>query len=158
MPGDRSGDGLDTLFRDFGGGIRRHTQQTDRWHIHAFGQGAENAIKQIAADIVVTVRRCIRAEADLSHLPASARTVAVRMIHASGDVDLTLDDVRPLLRRALKLSKPRLKQPTIGGGLHRTTVYRRRQNCGPMTAIWMENCGLATNEFRKASSMKSTET
>lgn len=31
----------------------------------------------------------IRTEADLSHLPDSARTVAVRMIHASGDVDLT---------------------------------------------------------------------
>jgi len=31
----------------------------------------------------------IRAEADLSSLPADARTVAVRMIHASGDLDLT---------------------------------------------------------------------
>ena len=30
----------------------------------------------------------IRAEADLSSLPADARTVAVRMIHASGEVDL----------------------------------------------------------------------
>src|SRR3954453_4044549 len=31
----------------------------------------------------------IRAEADLSGLPEDARTVAVRMIHASGDLDLT---------------------------------------------------------------------
>ncbi len=31
----------------------------------------------------------IRAEARLDHLPESARVVAVRMVHASGDVDLT---------------------------------------------------------------------
>lgn len=31
----------------------------------------------------------IRAEARLDHLPDSARVVAVRMVHASGDVDLT---------------------------------------------------------------------
>ena len=34
-----------------------------------------------------------------------------------GGGDLTLDEVRPLLRKALKLTTPRSKQPTIGGGL-----------------------------------------
>lgn len=33
----------------------------------------------------------IRAEADLSHLPADAEKVAVRMVHACGQVDLTND-------------------------------------------------------------------
>ena len=33
----------------------------------------------------------IRAEADLSHLPADAEKVAVRMVHACGQVDLTAD-------------------------------------------------------------------
>ena len=33
----------------------------------------------------------IRAEADLSHLPADAEKVAVRMVHASGQTDLTRD-------------------------------------------------------------------
>jgi precorrin-8X/cobalt-precorrin-8 methylmutase len=33
----------------------------------------------------------IRAEADLGRLPADARTVAVRMVHACGDVDLPRD-------------------------------------------------------------------
>ena len=43
------------------------------------------------ADPVEIYRRSfaqVRAEADLSGLPADARTVAVRMIHASGDLDL----------------------------------------------------------------------
>ncbi len=62
-----------------------------------------------------------------------------------GGGGLSVDQLVPLLCKALKLSKPRSKQPTIGGGLHRSTVYQRRQNCGPMTDIWMENCGLATN-------------
>lgn len=33
----------------------------------------------------------IRAEADLSHIPADAEKVAVRMVHACGQVDLTTD-------------------------------------------------------------------
>ena len=37
-----------------------------------------------------------------------------------GGGDLTLDEVRPLLRKALKLTTPRSKQPTIGGGLNRS--------------------------------------
>ena len=57
-----------------------------------------------------------------------------------------MDQLVPLLRKALKLSKPHSTKPTIGGGLHRVTVYRRRHKCGPMTDIWMENCGIATNE------------
>ncbi|MDN5767129.1 MAG: precorrin-8X methylmutase [Humibacillus sp.] len=40
----------------------------------------------------------IRAEAHLDHLPESAQVVAVRMVHASGDVDLTQQiAVHPLL-------------------------------------------------------------
>ena len=33
----------------------------------------------------------IRAESDLAHLPADAETVAVRMVHACGQTDLTAD-------------------------------------------------------------------
>ena len=68
----------------------------------------------------------------------------------SGGGDLTLDQVRPLLRATLKIPKPRSQQPTIGGGLDRSTVFRRRQNCAPMTDLWMENCGFATNETEPA--------
>ena len=64
--------------------------------------------------------------------------------------DLTLDQVRPLLRAALKIPKPRSQQPTIGGGLDRSTLFRRRQNCAPMTDLWMDNCGFATNETEPA--------
>ena len=62
----------------------------------------------------------------------------------------TLDQVRPLLRSALKIPRPRNERPTIGGDLDRSTVYRRRQSCGPMTDVWMENCGFATNETEPA--------
>ena len=53
----------------------------------------------------------IRAEADLSELPADAQKVAVRMIHASGDVGLTGDlEVHPRLvssaRDALRAGAP----------------------------------------------------
>ena len=58
----------------------------------------------------------------------------------------TLDQLRPLLRAALKIPKPRYQKPTIDGGLNRSTLFRRRQNCAPMTDLWMENCGFATNE------------
>ena len=45
----------------------------------------------------------IRAEADLSGLPADARTVAVRMIHASGDLELTSAlDFHPRLVRSAR--------------------------------------------------------
>jgi hypothetical protein len=60
--------------------------------------------------------------------------------------ELTLDQLRPLLRAALKIPKPRYQKPTIDGGLNRSTLFRRRQNCAPMTDLWMENCGFATNE------------
>ncbi len=52
--------------------------------------------------------------------------------------------------QALKIPKPRSQQPTIGGGLDRSTLFRRRQNCAPMTDLWMENCGFATNETEPA--------
>ena len=53
----------------------------------------------------------IRAEADLSALPEDAQVVAVRMIHASGDLGLTADlDLHPRLvsdaRRALESGAP----------------------------------------------------
>jgi hypothetical protein len=60
--------------------------------------------------------------------------------------ELTLDQLRPLLRAALKIPRPRYQKPTIDGGLNRSTLFRRRQNCAPMTDLWMENCGFATNE------------
>ncbi|MEJ7635110.1 precorrin-8X methylmutase [Aeromicrobium sp.] len=45
----------------------------------------------------------IRAEADLTHLPADAEKVAVRMIHACGQIDLTRDlDIHPDLARAAR--------------------------------------------------------
>ena len=53
----------------------------------------------------------IRAEADLSHIPADAEKVAVRMVHACGQVDLTRDlDIHPGLvsaaRNALQAGAP----------------------------------------------------
>ena len=60
--------------------------------------------------------------------------------------DLTLDQIRPLLRAALKIPKPRNQQLAINGGLSRSTLFRCRQNCAPMTDLWMQNCGFATNE------------
>lgn len=65
MPGDRSGNGLDALFRDFSVCMFGNTQQTHGRNIHALGKRAENAIKQIAADIVLAVRRRIRFKPDL---------------------------------------------------------------------------------------------
>ncbi len=53
--------------------------------------------------------------------------------------DLTLDQVLQLLLAALKIPKPRNQQPTIGGGLDHSTLFRRRQNCAPMTELWMAN-------------------
>ena len=46
---------------------------------------------------------------------------AAKRTHDGGG-DLTLDEVRPLLRKALKLTAPRSKHPTIGGGLNRSTA------------------------------------
>jgi precorrin-8X/cobalt-precorrin-8 methylmutase len=43
------------------------------------------------AAIYVDSFATIRAEADLSHLPADAEKIAVRMVHACGQVDLTND-------------------------------------------------------------------
>jgi hypothetical protein len=60
--------------------------------------------------------------------------------------DLTLDEVLPLLRKALNIAKPRLQLLTIGGGLRRSAFSQRRKNCALMTAIWMGYCGFATNE------------
>lgn len=53
----------------------------------------------------------IRAEAELSHIPADAEKVAVRMVHACGQVDLTHDlDIHPRLvtaaREALQRGAP----------------------------------------------------
>ena len=59
--------------------------------------------------------------------------------------DLTVDQLRPLLSKALKIPKPRSKA-TIGSDLARSSIFQRRRNCAQMTNIWMENCGPATNE------------
>ena len=45
---------------------------------------------------------------------------------------------------------PRSREATIGGSVHRTTAARRMQNCAPVTDIWLENCGRATNETEPA--------
>jgi precorrin-8X/cobalt-precorrin-8 methylmutase len=60
----------------------------------------------------------IRAEADLSHLPAGAEKIAVRMMHACGQVDLTTDlDIHPELvgaaRSALQSGAPILTDATM---------------------------------------------
>ncbi|MCW2804298.1 MAG: precorrin-8X methylmutase [Propionibacteriaceae bacterium] len=75
----------------------------------------------------------IRAEADLSALPETARTVAVRMIHASGDV--TLADAlafHPRLvaaaRSALQAGRPVLTDATmIASGVTRARLPRDNQ-------------------------------
>lgn len=53
----------------------------------------------------------IRAETDLSHLPADAEKIAVRMVHASGQTDLTRDlaihpDLVTAARAALRAGAP----------------------------------------------------
>lgn len=60
----------------------------------------------------------IRAEADLSHVPADAEKIAVRMVHACGQVDLTNDlDIHPGLvaaaRTALESGAPILTDATM---------------------------------------------
>lgn len=63
------------------------------------------------AAIYVASFATIRAEADLSAIPAEAEKVAVRMVHACGQVDLTRDlDIHPRLvsaaRAALRAGAP----------------------------------------------------
>ncbi|VXC37995.1 precorrin-8X methylmutase [Aeromicrobium sp. 9AM] len=60
----------------------------------------------------------IRAEAELSHIPTDAEKVAVRMVHACGQVDLTRDlDIHPRLvsaaRGALEAGAPILTDATM---------------------------------------------
>jgi precorrin isomerase len=69
-------------------------------------------------DIYVRSFATIRAEADLSGLPADAGTLAVRMIHGSGQVDLTADlRIHPRLvtaaRGALESGAPLLCDTTM---------------------------------------------
>ena len=66
--------------------------------------------------------------------PAAAAETGARAAPDGGG-DLTLDQVRPLLLKALKLPMLRSKQPTIGGSLSRMGRVQRIKNCGPMTAI-----------------------
>ena len=63
------------------------------------------------AEIYVRSFATIRAESDLSAIPASAEKVAVRMIHASGQTDLARDlvihaDLVPAARAALNAGAP----------------------------------------------------
>lgn len=70
----------------------------------------------------------IRAEADLSGLPADVERVAVRMIHACGDVHLVDDiaysaDVVAAAERALRAGAPILTDAKmIAGGVTRTRL------------------------------------
>jgi precorrin-8X/cobalt-precorrin-8 methylmutase len=72
----------------------------------------------------------IRAEARLDHLPEDARVVAVRMVHASGDVDLTQHiAVHPRLvtaaRTALQAGAPILTDAhMIASGITRARLPR----------------------------------
>jgi precorrin-8X/cobalt-precorrin-8 methylmutase len=72
----------------------------------------------------------IRAEAHLDHLPEDARVVAVRMVHASGDVDLTAHiAVHPRVvsaaRTALRAGAPILTDAhMIASGITRTRLPR----------------------------------
>ncbi|MBC9819988.1 precorrin-8X methylmutase [Terrabacter sp. MAHUQ-38] len=72
----------------------------------------------------------IRAEARLDHLPEDARVVAVRMVHASGDVELTQHiAVHPRLvsaaREALKAGAPVLTDAhMIASGITRARLPR----------------------------------
>jgi hypothetical protein len=61
-----------------------------------------------------------------------------------------LDQVLLLLRKAFKPQQLRSQLSTSGDDLSRTTVFQPRQNCAPMTAVGMENCGLATYEAGSA--------
>ncbi|MEL4504782.1 precorrin-8X methylmutase [Luteococcus sp. H138] len=70
--------------------------------------------QEIYVDSFATIRR----EADLSRIPADAEKLAVRMIHGSGQVDLTTDlQVHPRLmaaaRDALQAGKPILCDATM---------------------------------------------
>ena len=70
----------------------------------------------------------IRGEAELAHLPADAEKVAVRMVHACGQVDLTRDlDIHPDLvaaaRGALEAGAPILTDATmVASGVTRTRL------------------------------------
>ena len=58
-----------------------------------------------------------------------------------GGGDLTLDEVRPLLRKALKLTTPRSKQPTIGGGPESGTFATTGESVAPRAAMRRPPCG-----------------
>jgi hypothetical protein len=55
-------------------------------------------------------------EAGLGRRNLTSTTISQQAPDGSGG-DLTLDQIRPLLRAALKIPKPRNQQPTIDGGL-----------------------------------------
>lgn len=82
------------------------------------------------ADIYLESFATIRREADLSHLPADAEKLAVRMIHGSGQVDLAQDlVVHPRLvgaaRAALEAGAPILTDVTmVATGVTRSRLPR----------------------------------
>ncbi|MEL4356489.1 MULTISPECIES: precorrin-8X methylmutase [unclassified Luteococcus] len=82
--------------------------------------------QEIYVDSFATIRR----EADLSRIPADAEKLAVRMIHGSGQVDLTTDlQVHPRLvsaaREALQAGKPILCDATmVATGVTRSRLPR----------------------------------
>jgi precorrin-8X/cobalt-precorrin-8 methylmutase len=82
------------------------------------------------AAIYVDSFATIRAEAELSHLPADAEKIAVRMVHACGQVDLTADlDIHPGLvtaaRAALQAGAPILTDANmVASGVTRARLPR----------------------------------
>ncbi len=92
----------------------------------------------------------IRAEADLSHLPADAEKVAVRMVHACGQVDLTDDLVIhehlvTAARGALQSGAPIITDATmVASGVTRARLpqdnevlcYLRDERVPGLAAAW----------------------
>jgi len=80
------------------------------------------------AEIYVRSFATIRAESELSAIPASAEKVAVRMIHASGQTDLARDlvihsDLVPSARTALNAGAPILTDANmVASGVTRTRL------------------------------------
>lgn len=80
------------------------------------------------AEIYVRSFATIRAESDLTAIPATAEKVAVRMIHASGQTDLARDlvihpDLVPAARAALNAGAPILTDANmVASGVTRTRL------------------------------------
>lgn len=102
------------------------------------------------ATIYVDSFATIRAEADLSHLPADAEKIAVRMVHACGQIDLTddllvHDRLVTAARGALQTGAPILTDATmVASGVTRARLphdnevlcYLRDERVPGLAAAW----------------------